>query len=60
MPATLQSLTEGELDIVSLRAPHEPFICIDNVLEAFDIPHLNKFEADGTSTAYLTSHHGTT
>lgn len=63
MPATSQRFKFGsseiELDPVSSTAPFQPpFIYIDEVLEAFKIPDVDKFEADGRKIAYAQDGNG--
>ncbi|KAF9309936.1 hypothetical protein BG003_009137, partial [Podila horticola] len=51
--------TERELDLVPSRVPHElPFIYVDDVLEAFEIPHAARFEAHGRTIAYVRDDNG--
>ncbi|KAG0247663.1 hypothetical protein BG011_001114 [Mortierella polycephala] len=63
MPATWQKFKcgsiEGELDLVSSRVPHEPqFIYVDDVLDAFKIHDVDRFEADGRTIAYVQDDNG--
>ncbi|KAG0340547.1 hypothetical protein BG005_003180, partial [Podila minutissima] len=63
MPATPQKFkfgsTERELDLISPKAPNEPlFIYVDDVLRAFKIPDVDRFEADGTTIAYVRDDNG--
>jgi hypothetical protein len=63
MPATSQKFklgsSERELDLVPSRVPHErPFIYVDDVLEAFKIPHADRFEAEGRTVAYVRNDNG--
>ncbi|KAG0334005.1 hypothetical protein BG000_008716 [Podila horticola] len=51
--------TERELDLVPSRVPHElPFIYVDDVLEAFEIPHAVRFEAHERTIAYVRDDNG--
>ncbi|KAF9176809.1 hypothetical protein BGZ51_009621 [Haplosporangium sp. Z 767] len=51
--------TERELDLVSSRVPHEPqFIYVDDVLDAFKIHDVDRFEADGRTIAYVRDDNG--
>ncbi|KAG0083578.1 hypothetical protein BGZ92_010646 [Podila epicladia] len=64
MPVTSQKFqlgsTERELDIVS-KATHKPlFVYVDDVLDAFEIPRANRFEADGRTIAYMRDDNGIT
>ncbi|KAG0092706.1 hypothetical protein BGZ93_008202 [Podila epicladia] len=46
-------LTEKELNLVSSNVPSEPlFTYVDDVLKAFKIPDVDRFEADGKTIAY--------
>ncbi|KAF9304559.1 hypothetical protein BG003_001657, partial [Podila horticola] len=63
MPATSQKFkfgsSERELDLIPSRVPHEfPFIYVDDVLEAFEISHAVRFEADGRTIAYVRDDNG--
>ncbi|KAF9315634.1 hypothetical protein BG006_003721, partial [Podila minutissima] len=63
MPPTPQRFkfgsTERELDLVSPKAPHEPlFVYVDDVLRAFKIRDVDRFEANGTTIAYVRDDNG--
>ncbi|KAG0318954.1 hypothetical protein BG000_004009 [Podila horticola] len=63
MPATSQKFklgsSERELDLVPPKVPHElPFIYVDDVLEAFEIPHAARFETHGRTIAYVRDDNG--
>ncbi|KAG0247309.1 hypothetical protein BG011_001687 [Mortierella polycephala] len=63
MPATWQKFKcgsiERELVLVSSRVPHEPqFIYVDDVLDAFKIHDVDRFEVDGRTIAYVRDDNG--